>query len=305
MFNFLKKKEPNNCKILLTSRGFSGTIFMLSFLSKLQNAVVAWKYPGDSTSFNGITIFGQENVQKYALADEKELKKIPLTKIFSRMIAKQTHADLYCVGHWLNLYEVESKHGSRYLKRKGIKLINLIRHPIDRTHSNWHGLRSAFSLGMPDDHKQGFITIINSHKSWLNDFLKKYNISLQNRDDAAFIGACLNLFGCSRDASYSNYKHIKIESLDNETLKILVNNLSNEKIKLEADEIQQIKTIRNSHTSFYQNLKEVKHQDKSSITTQEKFLSWSPWQRELYKLCILKSKLNKHYEKYQYHLFLD
>ncbi len=305
MFDFLKKGSGKE-KLLLTGRGFTGTIFLLSFLSNIKNSVVAWKCPHHSTYFpNGITIFGKNDDQQACyVADEDETKELLLADIFSRMLNNYPSNILYCIGHWYNLHDVATQYGYKYFKKNNIKLINLIRHPVDRTNSHWHNLRTAFSQGMPEEHRQGFIGTINSQRTWLYDFLKEHNISLQNTEDATFIVSCLNLFACALDASYKRYQHINIESLNNEALIFLIKNISAGKIILEEREIEKFNTSRNSHFAhFYEQSQETKRQD-YSMTAYEKFLSWSSWQQQLYKLCIQKSKLNKYYKKYQYELYV-
>jgi len=292
---------------LLTSRGFTGTIFFLSFLSNLKNSVVAWKCPHDSKYFpDGITIFGENTVKQACyVADKDETKAIPLAEIFSRMLNNHLHSDLYCIGHWYNLHDVEKKYGHKYLKRNHIHVVNLIRHPVHRTHSNWHNLRTSFSQGMPEEHRQGFIGTINHHKNWLYRFLKKHHISLQNVKDATFIVSCLNLFACSLDARYKKYQHIQIESLNNEALICLIKNISAGKIILEDSEIKKMKILRNSHFAhFYEKSQDITNHYTDAMTAYEKFLSWLPWQQQLYKLCVKKSKLNKYYKKYAYELYV-
>jgi len=218
------------------------------------------------------------------------------------MQSKHASRDLYCIGHWYNLHDVEKKYGHKYLIKNNIKLINLIRHPIDRTHSNWHNLRTAFSKEMPEDHIHGFYGPIKKQKSWLYRFLKEQHISLQNTEEATFIGACLNLFACSVDAGYQKYQHVKIESLNNEALIRLIKNMSEGSITLEEEQIEKMQMVRNSHVaSYYQ-----KPQDNTSdaMTTHEKYLSWLPWQQEFYKLCVLKSKLKENYQKFEYELYV-
>lgn len=218
---------------------------------------------------------------------------------------KYTSYGLYSIGHWYNLHDVETKYGYQYLRKNNIKLINLIRHPIDRTHSNWHNLLLSFSQGMLEEHKAGFRGSIENQKDWLDDFLKEHPISLQKAEEAAFIGACLNLFACSLDASYEKYHHIQIESLNNQVLIKLLEEMSDGKIIVQEKDIENIKPIKNSHYAhFYQKSQNTQHEYKESMTTEEKYLSWLPWQQQLYKLCVQKSKLNKYYKKYQYDLLL-
>jgi len=306
VLNFLRKKsEP---KLLLTSRGFSGTIYLLSFLSNLKNSVVAWKCPHDSKYFpNGITIFGKADIgEECYIADEEETINNPLSDIFSRMVKKKSSSDLYCIGHWFNLHDLDVKYGYRYLKKNNIKIVNLVRHPVDRTHSNWYGLQSAFSENMPEDHKAGFIGTIKSHKEWLDDFLKKHNISLSNTKDITFIGACLNLFACGIDASYKKYLHLKIESLNSERRVSILEKIIDGKFIIDGNDIEKNETIRNSHVAkFHQSFQAGNNQiNNIPVNTHEKFSSWLPWQQELYKLCVIKSKLNQHYKQHEYELYI-